>query len=271
MQEPSNMATHNPDARSAFAQPLKVRTAKRLGRKLAHGDQQPGRVYTYTRVSTARQSDLGESLDVQQRQISGYATMIGVTIDHAFIERGVSGAKPLGDRPAGCALLNQLQPGDTIITTKIDRMFRSALDALNMLARFKERGISLHITTLGGDTTGNGISKLMFLILSGVAEMEREQISERVSDMKADQRSRGRYLGGIMPFGFKAVPDGEKGKRLEPIPEQQKAIKRMVALRKQGLSLRAIQAKLIEAGFGHVNHDTIATALRNAEARSNPC
>jgi DNA invertase Pin-like site-specific DNA recombinase len=119
---------------------------------------------------------------------------------------------------------------------------------------------------LGGDTTTNGVSKLVFTILSAVAEAERDRIRERVSDMKADQRSRGRYLGGIVPFGFKAVPDGERGKRLEPIPEQQKAIKRMVALRKRGLSLRAIQAKLIEAGFGHINHDTIATALRNTEA-----
>jgi DNA invertase Pin-like site-specific DNA recombinase len=145
-------------------------------------------------------------------------------------------------------------------------MFRSTLDALNMLARFKERGVSLHITTLGGDTKGNGISKLMFLILSGVAEMEREQISERVSDMKADQRSRGRYLGGIVPHGFKAVPDETgKGKNLVPVPEQQKAIRRMVALRKRELSLRAIQAKLVAEGFPRINHDTIATALRNAE------
>jgi DNA invertase Pin-like site-specific DNA recombinase len=259
------MATSTSDASSASVQPLKAKVTKRLGRKLAHSDQQPGHVYTYTRVSTARQSEAGESLDVQQRQISGYATMIGVTIDHAFIERGVSGAKPLGDRPAGCALLNQLQPGDTVITTKIDRMFRSALDALNMLARFKERGISLHVTTLGGDTTGNGISKLMFLILSGVAEMEREQISERVSDMKADQRSRGRYLGGIVPYGYKAVPDESgKGKRLEPIPERQQHIATMRKLRAKGLSLRKIQAALAAKGV-RVNHDTISTAVRNAE------
>jgi DNA invertase Pin-like site-specific DNA recombinase len=135
-----------------------------------------------------------------------------------------------------------------------------------MLARFKERGISLHVTTLGGDTTGNGISKLMFLILSGVAEMEREQISERVADMKADQRQRGKYLGGIRPFGWHTVAvAGEKGKRLEPVEAEQRAIRRMVALRKQKLSLRAIQAKLVQEGFSRINHDTVRTALRNVE------
>jgi DNA invertase Pin-like site-specific DNA recombinase len=260
------MATNNPDARSASAQALKARRTKRRG---LDQPQTTGRVWGYVRVSTAKQADLGESLDVQQRQIGGYATMIGVTIERIFVERGVSGTKPLGDRPQGKALLDQLQPGDTIITTKIDRMFRSALDALNMLARFKERGVSLHITALGGDTTGNGISKLVFLILSGVAEMEREQISERVADMKADQRQRGRYLGGWVPYGFKAVPDETgKGKRLVPIPEQQRAIKLMLRLRAETpkISLRAIRAKLVAEGFTPVSHDAIATALRNAEA-----
>ena len=106
----------------------------------------------------------------------------------------------------------------------------------------------------------------MFTILSAVAEAERDRIRERVSDVKRDQKSRGRFLGGTVPYGFKAVADGDKGKRLEQIPEQQKAIKRMVALRKRDLSLRDIQAKLVAEGFPRINHDTIATVLRNAEA-----
>jgi hypothetical protein len=50
---------------------------------------------------------------------------------------------------------------------------------------------------LGGDVTGNGISKLVFTILSAVAEAKRD----RIRDVKADQRNRRRYLGGIVPFG----------------------------------------------------------------------
>jgi DNA invertase Pin-like site-specific DNA recombinase len=121
-------------------------------------------------------------------------------------------------------VLTALKPGDAVITPKPGRMFRSAQNALDVLGDLKARGVALHMIDLGGNTTGNGISKLVFTILSAVAEAERDRIRERVSDMKADQRSRGRYLGGIVPYGFKAVPDGDKGKRLEPIPEQQKAI-----------------------------------------------
>ena len=125
----------------------------------------PGLVYGYCRVSTTRQADEGESLDVQQRQIEGYAHMQGLALDRVFIERGVSGAKPLAERPEGAALLALLKPGDAVITPKLDRMFRSALDALDVLGRLKAGGVSLHMIDLGGDTTSNGVSKLVFTIL----------------------------------------------------------------------------------------------------------
>jgi Resolvase, N terminal domain len=61
-------------------------------------------VYGYVRVSTERQADDGESLGAQQRVIEGYAMMNGITLDKIFVERGVSGSKPLGERPEGTRL-----------------------------------------------------------------------------------------------------------------------------------------------------------------------
>jgi hypothetical protein len=64
-------------------------------------------VYDYTRVSTSRQAEEaeeGESLDVQQRTIAGYALMLGLTMDRMFSERGVSGSIPLSERAEGAAL-----------------------------------------------------------------------------------------------------------------------------------------------------------------------
>lgn len=57
-------------------------------------------------------------------------------------------------------------------------MFSSAADALNVCDRLKD-GIALHMIDLGGDVTSNGISKLVFTILSAVAEAERDRIRER--------------------------------------------------------------------------------------------
>ena len=70
-------------------------------------------------------------------------------------------------------------------------MFRSALDALAVLGRLKERGVSLHMIDLGGDVTGNGISKLVFTILSAVAEAERDRIRGRWSRVTSVTRGRG--------------------------------------------------------------------------------
>ena len=201
-------------------------------------------VYGYARVSTKAQAEEGESLDVQQRTMTGYALMHGMAVDRMFVERGVSGSIPLTDRLQGAALLAVLQPGDAVLSPKLDRMFRSALDALDVLGKLKAQGVSLHMIDLGGDVTGNGISKLVFTILSAVAEAERDRIRERVSQVKQDQRGRGRYLGGKIPFGFTVSDAGD----LVPLEQQQEAIRLALALKAEGKPLRAIQQALEQAG-----------------------
>ena len=102
--------------------------------------------------------------------------MKGWQVDEFFVEAGVSGSVPLADRPEGRRMLTALQPGDVVITPKLDRAFRSAADALGTLEQLKEDSVGLHMIDLGGDVTGNGISKLVFTILSAVAENERDRI-----------------------------------------------------------------------------------------------
>lgn len=215
------------------------------------------KVYGYTRVSTERQADEGESLDVQQRQINGYAMMKGLEIGRVFVERGVSGSTCLTDRPQGAALLATLEPGDVVVTAKLDRMFRSALDALDVLQHLKAHGISLHMVDLGGDVTGNGISKLVFTILSAVAEAERDRIRERVRDVKRDQKERNRFLGGAVPFGWKLADDG----LLVEDAQAQAAIVTMREARAAGGSLRHC-AELVQERHGlDVSHMTVKRVL----------
>jgi putative DNA-invertase from lambdoid prophage Rac len=202
-------------------------------------------VYGYTRVSTDRQANEGESLGAQQRIIEGYAMMMGLEVTEIFVERGISGSMQLVKRPGGAKLLHALKAGDAVITPKLDRMFRSARDALDVLDRLKDQGVSLHMIDLGGDVTGNGISKPVFTILSAVAEAERDRTRERIRDVKRDQKARKRYLGGVVPFGWQVGPD----KELIEDAAQQSAIRRMVKLRKQGKALRAIAAEMKSAGF----------------------
>src|SRR5258707_11723380 len=96
------------------------------------------KVFGYCRVSTAEQADDGSSLASQQQQIKGWAMVKGwTTLADVFVEAGVSGSVPLTDRPQGHRLLETVGKGDIVITAKLDRMFRSASDALATLEELK--------------------------------------------------------------------------------------------------------------------------------------
>jgi putative DNA-invertase from lambdoid prophage Rac len=201
-------------------------------------------VFGYIRVSTLEQAANGDSLDTQRQQIIGYAMMKGWEVSQFFNEAGVSGSVPLADRPEAQRLLAIAKAGDVIITTRLDRAFRSATDALITLDEFKNQSIGLHMIDLGGNVCGNGISKLVFTILSAVAENERDRIRERIRDVKRHLASQGVYGGGKRPFGLDVV-DG----RLVPNVTEQAALGKMMTLRKQKKPLREI-ARTIANEFG---------------------
>jgi putative DNA-invertase from lambdoid prophage Rac len=90
-------------------------------------------VFGYCRVSTTKQVKEGESLDAQRRMIEGYALMKGWTLDGIAVEEGVSGSVPIHERKAGGPLFAKLAKGDVLIAPKLDRVFRSALDALQVV------------------------------------------------------------------------------------------------------------------------------------------
>jgi hypothetical protein len=83
--------------------------------------------------------------------------------------------------------------------------------------------------------------------------------------VKRDQRARGRYLGGLVLFGYRK---GEAGELL-PVPDQQAAIRRMLRLRHAGYSLRAIADKLTKEGTP-ISHVGVGNALTAAESREAP-
>jgi putative DNA-invertase from lambdoid prophage Rac len=174
------------------------------------------RVFGYVRVSTSEQAANGESLEAQKAKVLGYAMIQGWEVGDIFVEAGVSGSIPLSDRPQGKALLAMVGKGDVIITPKLDRMFRSASDALATLEELKAQGTGLVMIDLGGDVTTNGISKLVFTILSAVAENERDRIRERIREVKRHLASQGVYNGGKKPFGYDVVD----GKLVENLAEQ---------------------------------------------------
>lgn len=162
----------------------------------------------YTRVSTDIQVKEGESLTTQKMQITGYVMQkflkTGEDIEY-YQEEGESGSVPVHKRKVGMTLLDDVQKGDIVIITKLDRMFRSSLDALATLNRFKEIGADLHIIELGGSVITDVMGKAFFTVAAAFAELEREKIKQRIIDVKQVQKGRNEYLGGDTPFGYTKI------------------------------------------------------------------
>ena len=79
--------------------------------------------------------------------------------------------------------------------------------------------------------------------------------------MKADQKARGRFLGGSVPFGYRLGDDGE----LAPHEAEQEATREMAAMKAQGRSLRAIAAEMQAKGH-QISHVGVQGALKARRA-----
>ena len=142
----------------------------------------------YQRVSTTEQAGEGRtSLADQERIGRGFAMAKGFAqFDVAcYCDAGVSASIPLRERPAGKELLETAKAADTIFASKLDRMFRSAQDALNMSEIFLEKKINLVLFDLGSDPiNASGISQFFLTVISAVAQLERTMIRERLTNGK---------------------------------------------------------------------------------------
>jgi putative DNA-invertase from lambdoid prophage Rac len=212
-------------------------------------------VYGYTRVSTEDQVE-NTSLDDQARQIKGIAITHNLELEHIYEERGVSGAVPLLRRDEGCKLAF-LREGDTVIVSKLDRMFRDARDALNVIGDWEEAGINLIINGYGNVMDkSNPNGRFMLEIMAVFSGEERRRIKERVLAGRRAKKQAGGFLGGEPPFGYSRSGNG-RNSRLRENPEEQDAIVTMKAARLKGHSYRDI-VKIVAKKHGiDISHVTV--------------
>lgn len=217
-------------------------------------------VYGYTRVSTEDQIE-NTSLEDQARQIQGIALTNNLELDHIYAEKGVSGAVPLLRRDEGCKLAF-LRAGDTVIVSKLDRMFRDARDALNVIGDWEEAGINLIINGYGNVMdTNNPNGRFMLEIMAVFSGEERRRIKERMLAGRRAKKEAGGFLGGCKPFGYKKQGTGRKA-RVEEDPEEQDAITTIKVARLKGHSLRDISA-IVEKRHGiKVSHVTVRRIIQ---------
>ena len=207
-------------------------------------------VYGIIRVSTTEQAAEGRtSLDDQRTRITGAAMTNGWGVDRIYSDEGVSGSTPLAERPEGGKLVRALQPGDVVIAAKMDRLFRSAQDALNTVDKFKRAGVKLILVDMGTDpVTENGVSKMLFTVLAAMAEFEKGRILERMADGRKGKKAKGGHTGGQAPYGYRVEGLGRDAVLVEE-PGEQVVLRRVKELHASGNSLRGVVRVLADEGF----------------------
>ena len=116
-------------------------------------------------------------------------------------------------RHAGKMLFDLMRPGDHFIVDKVDRLWRSVGDFVDVRRMFEQRKVSLHICNLMGATSvqlGTPAGDFLMNIMVAGAQMESDQCSDRTKARFAGRRAEGRYPGSRTPLGCKLMGKIEK-------------------------------------------------------------
>ncbi len=201
------------------------------------------RVVAYVRVSTEEQA-LGP--EAQRDAIRRWCETNRAELAATFEDLGVSGGLELDKRPGLLAALEALREhhATVLLVAKRDRLARDVMVAA-MVSRLAEKAGA---QVLSADGTGNGDGPealLMRNIVNAFAEYERALIRARTRAAMAVKRAKGERTGEV-PFGYRLTADDV---HLEALPAEQSVIAAIRQLRSDGLSIRAIVARLNAQGI----------------------
>ena len=129
----------------------------------------------YGRVSTQYQKKSGNSLEKQEQDLRAAGA--------EQIYKDVFTGKKM-ERPGLDKLLEEVQEGDTIIVTKLDRLGRTLGQASELITQLIDRGIKIEVLGIGV-LDNSSVSTLFRNLLLAFAEYEREMIVERTQEGKA--------------------------------------------------------------------------------------
>lgn len=163
-------------------------------------------IYGYARVSTKEQN-----LDTQLDQLKKYGC-------ETIIEEKFTGATL--KRPQLEQLLQDLQAGDKLIITRVDRLGRNTQQLLQLVEELQERDITLFIIELGIEATHRN-GKLFLTILSALAENERELLAEKRTAGIKNAKEKG------VKLGRKNKPRGQVEQAIQLWLENNKTIKQI--------------------------------------------
>jgi len=204
------------------------------------------RTLGYVRVSTDEQASKGYGLEIQRRAIREYCKTNGLVLVDILGDEGISGSNGFDARHGLADALARIERHEAsiLVVHRLDRLARKLYVQLTVIERLEKAGARV-VSTSEPDVDGpDELRELIRNILGSVAGYERAVIRGRMLAGRRAKSERGGFIGGIAPFGFKAV-DGE----LVALEGEQAVIARITVLKAQGASLRSIAQALDAEGL----------------------
>lgn len=167
-------------------------------------------IYGYACVSTKKQLN-GNSIEDQCRTLMEQGCQ-------AIITEQCTGKTT--DRPKLLALMAQMDKGDMLVVTKLDRLARNVVEGVTLIRELLHAGVKVHVLNVGLlDDTPMG--NFFITTLLAVAELERSMIVERTQAGKEVAKSKPGYREGRpriaksrIDAALKMVDDGNSYKKV---------------------------------------------------------
>lgn len=212
------------------------------------------RVGLYLRVSTVEQAKEGYSIGEQEERLKDYCKAMRWSIYKIYVDPGYSGGDT--NRPGLQDLMSDVKEGllDKVVVYKLDRLSRSQLDTLFLIEKvFLANGTDFVSMSENFDTS-TPFGRAMIGILAVFAQLEREQIKERMNMGKEARAKEGKWHGGAYePIGYDYDPATEE---LNVNDYEKLQILELVDLFLKGTPLRTIETMFLEKGYKHKHGST---------------
>lgn len=207
------------------------------------------RVALYPRVSTQEQAKEGYSIGEQIERLTDYCKAMRWDIFKIYTDPGYSGGDT--NRPGLQAMIKDVEAGliDKVVVYKLDRLSRSQLDTLYLIEKVFLANNTDFVSMSENFDTATPFGRAMIGILAVFAQLEREQIKERMSMGKEARAKDGKWHGGATePIGYDYDP---KTELLNINKYEAMQIRELYDLFLRGTPLRTVERTFKEKGYTH--------------------
>jgi site-specific DNA recombinase len=177
-------------------------------------------VAVYARVSSEDQAER-ETIENQVDFALKYCDLHQIQIYDWYKDDGISGTISLENRDEGKRLLEDAKQGKfkLVLIYNLKRLGRKARIILNAVHELEQYGVHVRSMTEPFDTSdANG--RFLLTVLAGVAELDRETMLDTLWHGANRAARKGKWLGGIVPYGYFVNEAGYLEINENPIPNK---------------------------------------------------